>query len=147
MWPERWDDERFRALNISVLNHSATGAAGFRSVSVARSIGSTYIVNVHGLTVSQMYLYTEDWVLLSISTYTYFVVSFSKSKQLYKQCRNHTESFYWFSVNKLNLSEYMFSIICFQSGHAERILSVSCRSQAMELPFLIIIMISFRSMI
>ena len=34
MWPEpgsnpqRWDDERFRALKISVLNHSATGGGG-----------------------------------------------------------------------------------------------------------------------
>ena len=33
MWPEldlnpqRWDDERFRALKINVLNHSATGAS------------------------------------------------------------------------------------------------------------------------
>ena len=34
MWPElcsnsqRWDDERFRSLNVSGLNHPATGAAG-----------------------------------------------------------------------------------------------------------------------
>ena len=37
MWPElgsnsqRWDDERFRALKISVLNHSATGVAAVTS--------------------------------------------------------------------------------------------------------------------
>ena len=28
--PQRWDDERFRALKISGLNHSVTGAAGTR---------------------------------------------------------------------------------------------------------------------
>ena len=36
MWPElgsnpqRWDDERFRSLKVSGLNHSATGAAGWQ---------------------------------------------------------------------------------------------------------------------
>ena len=62
MWPElgsnpqRWDDERFRALKISGLNHSATGADNsleLFKVSVSQTVA---LLNVH----KGMYIYNRQ---------------------------------------------------------------------------------------
>ena len=78
--PQRWDDKRFRALKISILNHLATGAADFYGKVDWPSFISFLILSVSFSSVFFCALMTATYISRSVrhsfSAFRYFI-SFS----------------------------------------------------------------------